>query len=128
MAERKDRKISIFRVKYQVHPTRTTDWLVNVAGYDMDDVEKFLSKFHKRPIVITEFGVISKVDALTDTVVDNIVQQVTPVLEAIKRGNVFVCEKCKKEFDSQRGLSLHQERWCEVINAERAEKEKEKEK
>lgn len=124
MNQRKDRKISIFRIKYQVHPQRAVDWIVNVAGYDMDDCEKFLSKFHKRPIIISEFGVITKLDALTDTVIDNIVQQVTPVLEAIKRGNVFVCQDCKKEFDSQRGLSLHQERWCEVTNPKKEEKEK----
>lgn len=113
MAERKDKKINVFRIKYQVHPDRSVDWLTVVAGYSLEDVEKLLGKFHRGPIVISEFNVLAKIDALTDEVVNNIVDQVIPVLEAAKRGKVFICEKCKKEFDSQRGLSLHQERWCE---------------
>ncbi len=38
-----ERKVSIYRVKYEVMPKREQTWTTTVAGYDQAEVEKFLT-------------------------------------------------------------------------------------
>jgi len=120
--KREHKKISIYRVKYQVHPQRNVDWTMEIAAYDLKDIEEFLRKIYKNNVTILEFGVLAKIDAMTDEVVDNIVREVMTIKEKTRKKEIFVCQYCGDEFDSKSGRNLHEKRWCEV------KKQKEKEK
>jgi len=105
-----ERKVSIYRVKYEILPNREQIWTTTVAGYDQVEVEKFLATILRAAIVISEFSLITKVDAITNDVAQNIYKNVaatkTPKEKEIR------CPHCDELMKSEAGLKGHITRWC----------------
>lgn len=41
-----------------------------------------------------------------------------PAPEPEPEPEMYVCDGCGREFDSERGLAMHQSRWCEALQDE----------
>lgn len=62
-------KVGIYKLTYTIGGDKEREWKTTIAGYDVEDIQRFLNNFTGKPIVITEIANITKIDALTDTVV-----------------------------------------------------------
>lgn len=107
-----EKKVSVYRVKYEVLPHRSEIWTTTVAGYDQQEVEVFLATILKAAIVINEFSLITKLDALTNAVADNIYKNVLATKQPKVAEKVIKCPHCDEVMKSEAGLKGHITRWC----------------
>jgi len=107
-----EKKVSIYRVKYEVQPNRAEVWTTTVAGYNQAEVEKFLSTILNAPIVVSEFSLITKLDAITNEVANNIHKNVETTKKPKVEEKVIKCPHCDEVMKSEAGLKGHITRWC----------------
>jgi ssDNA-binding Zn-finger/Zn-ribbon topoisomerase 1 len=107
-----ERKVSIYRVKYEVMPKREQTWTTTVAGYDQAEVETFLTTILNAGIVISEFSLVTKLDALTNAVAENIYKNVAATKKSKVEEEVIKCPHCDEVMKSEAGLKGHITRWC----------------
>ncbi len=107
-----EKKISVYRVKYEVMPKREQVWTTTVAGYDQDEVEKFLITILGANIVISEFSMLTRLDAITNDVANNIYKNVLSTKKPKVEEKQIVCPYCDEPMKSEAGLKGHITRWC----------------
>ncbi len=107
-----ERKVSVYRVKYEVMPKREQVFTTTVAGYDQVEVEKFLATILRSAIVISEFSLLTKLDALTNEVANNIYKNVLSTKKPKVEEKVIKCPHCDEVMKSEAGLKGHITRWC----------------
>jgi hypothetical protein len=118
-------KVSVYRIKYEIEGNRERQWLTTIAAHSMDDAQAFLSRVAGgKSIHFHEFGTVTKLDALTDTVAKAVASEVNPPKKPEKPKHI--CTYCgRDDFKDQTGLKGHMTRWCEVAKEEREKAEKE---
>ncbi len=107
-----EKKVSIYRVKYEVMPRREQVWTTTVAGYNQPEVEKFIATIMNAAIVISEFSLLTKLDAITNDVATNIYNNVLKTKKPEVKEEVIKCPHCDEVMKSEAGLKGHITRWC----------------
>ncbi len=107
-----EKKVSVYRVKYEVMPRRAEVWTTTVAGYDQVEVEKFIATIMNAAIVISEFSLLTKLDAITNEVANNIYKNVLSTKKPKVDEKQIVCPHCDEPMKSEAGLKGHITRWC----------------
>ena len=107
-----EKKVSIYRVKYEVMPKREQVWTTTVAGYDQTEVETFLATILKAAIVISEFSLVTRLDAITNDVANNIYKNVLSTKKTKVKEEEIKCPYCDEPMKSEAGLKGHITRWC----------------
>lgn len=107
-----EKKVSIYRLKYEVMPKREQVWTTTVAGYDQVEVENFLTTILNASIVVNEISLITKLDAMTNEVANNIYKNVLATKAPKVKEEVIKCPHCDEVMKSEAGLKGHITRWC----------------
>jgi hypothetical protein len=107
-----EKKVSVYRVRYEIMPRREQVFTTTVAGYSQEDVERFLTTILKAAVVISEFSLITKLDALTNDVATNIYENVLSTKKPKVEEKVIKCPHCDEVMKSEAGLKGHITRWC----------------
>jgi len=107
-----EKKVSIYRVKYEVMPKREQVLTTTVAGYDQAEVEKFLTLILDASIVISEFSLLTRLDAITNDVANNIYKNVLSTKKPKVKEEEIKCPHCDEVMKSEAGLKGHITRWC----------------
>ncbi len=107
-----EKKVSIYRVKYEIMPKREQVFTTTVAGYDQAEVEKFLATILRSAIVVSEMSLVTKLDALTNDVANNIYKNVLATKKPKVEEKVIKCPHCNEVMKSEAGLKGHITRWC----------------
>lgn len=78
-------KVGIYKLTYTIGGDKEREWKTTIAGYDVDDIQRFLNDFTGKPVAITEIANITKIDALTNTVVRDVTKIVKAATPAPKK-------------------------------------------
>lgn len=78
-------KVGIYKLTYIIGGDKEREWKTTIAGYDVADIQKFLNSFTGKAVQITEIANVTKIDALTDTVVNDVTKIVKASTPAPKK-------------------------------------------